>query len=102
MQLKYVVDPFGEVNVHPAGPGQVHVRATILMPTDAPEIKVTGRDAGRITSAPGYASFGEAVRRSRNKSGNVSDIWLAGVNFKTERALSAEIERRYAKGKRRS
>jgi CubicO group peptidase (beta-lactamase class C family) len=69
---------------------------------DAPEIEVTGRDTGRITSAPGYASFGEAVRRSRSKSGKVSDFWLAGVNFKTERALSAEIERRYAKGKRRS
>ena len=31
MQLKYVVDPFGEVNVHPAGPGKVRVSATILM-----------------------------------------------------------------------
>jgi CubicO group peptidase (beta-lactamase class C family) len=69
---------------------------------DAPEIEVTGRDTGRITSAPGYASFGEPVRRSRSKAGKVSDIWLAGANFKTERALSAEIERRYAKGKRRS
>jgi CubicO group peptidase (beta-lactamase class C family) len=67
---------------------------------DAPEIEVTGRDAGRITSASGYASFGEAVRRSRSKSGNVADIWLAGANFKTERAISADIERRYAKVKR--
>jgi len=70
--------------------------------TDASEIEVTGRDTGRITSAPGYASFGEPVRRSRSKAGKVSDIWLAGANFKTERALSAEIERRYAKAKRRS
>lgn len=69
---------------------------------DAPEIEVTGRDSGRITSAPGYASFGEPVRRSRSKAGKVADIWLAGANFKTERALTAEIERRYAKGKRRS
>ena len=30
MQLKKVVEPFGEVNVHPAG-GKVHVVATILM-----------------------------------------------------------------------
>jgi hypothetical protein len=69
---------------------------------DASEIEVTGRDSGRITSATGYASFGEPVRRSRNKSGKVSDIWLGGANFKTERAISAEIERRYTKGKRRS
>lgn len=31
MQLKYVVDPFGEVNVYPAGNGKVRVTATILM-----------------------------------------------------------------------
>lgn len=31
MQLKYVVDPFGEVNVYPAGPGKTRVTATILM-----------------------------------------------------------------------
>lgn len=31
MQLKYVVDPFGEVNVYPAAAGKVRVTATILM-----------------------------------------------------------------------
>jgi hypothetical protein len=30
-QLKKVVDPFGEINVYPAGPGKVRVVATILM-----------------------------------------------------------------------
>ena len=30
-QVKKVVDPFGEVNVHPAGGGKVRVTATILM-----------------------------------------------------------------------
>jgi hypothetical protein len=30
-QLKKIVEPFGEVNVHPAGGGKVHVVATILM-----------------------------------------------------------------------
>src|ERR1700722_5968158 len=30
-QLKNVVDPFGEVNVYPAGPGKKRVVATILM-----------------------------------------------------------------------
>ncbi len=30
-QLKRVVEPFGEVNVYPAGPGRVRVVATILM-----------------------------------------------------------------------
>ncbi len=31
MQLKQVVDPFGEVNVYPSGPGRKRVTATILM-----------------------------------------------------------------------
>jgi hypothetical protein len=30
-QLKHVVDPFGEVNVHPTRTGDLHVTATILM-----------------------------------------------------------------------
>ena len=30
-QLKHVVEPFGEVNVYPAGPGKMRVVATILM-----------------------------------------------------------------------
>jgi hypothetical protein len=30
-QIKQVVDPFGEVNVHPSGSGGLHVIATILM-----------------------------------------------------------------------
>src|SRR5215207_8321028 len=31
MQLKKVVDPFGEVNVYPASAGKVRVVATVLM-----------------------------------------------------------------------
>jgi hypothetical protein len=68
---------------------------------DASEIEVTGRDTGRIAWATGYASHGEPVRRSRNKAGKVTDIWFAGANAKSEKALAAEIERRYAKGRRR-
>jgi hypothetical protein len=30
-QLKTVVDPFGEVNVYPAGGGRIRIVATILM-----------------------------------------------------------------------
>jgi len=70
--------------------------------TDATEIEVLGRNTGRITAAPGYASFGQSVRRSRNKAGEVTGIWLGGVHAKPERILAAEIERRYAKGKRRA
>ena len=70
--------------------------------TDTTEIEIVGRDKGRITAAPGYASFGESVRRSRSKAGKVSDLWLAGSNFKPEKALAAEMERRYGRGKRKA
>jgi CubicO group peptidase (beta-lactamase class C family) len=69
--------------------------------TDATEIEISGRDRGRITAAPGYASFGEPVRRSRSKAGRVTDLWLAGSNFKPEKVLAAEMERRYARAKRK-
>ncbi len=62
---------------------------------DAGEIEVTGRDTGTLASAAGYASHGEPVRRVRDKRGKVSDIWLAGANVKPEKALAAEIGRRY-------
>jgi CubicO group peptidase (beta-lactamase class C family) len=68
---------------------------------DAPEIEITGRDTGRIAWAPGYASHGEPVRRTRNKAGAVTDIWLGGSNLKPEKVLAAEIERRYGPRKRR-
>ena len=68
---------------------------------DAAEIEITGRDKGRIVAASGYGSHGETIRRSRGKSGAVTDIWLAGVNLKPEKAIVAEIERRYAQPKRR-
>ncbi len=49
-----------------------------------------------ISVAAGYGSHGEPVRRIRNKTGRVSDLWLAGSNLKPEKILSAEIKRRYA------
>jgi CubicO group peptidase (beta-lactamase class C family) len=67
---------------------------------DASEIEVVGRDKGRITAAAGYASFGESVRRVRSKAGKVTEIWLAGANVKREKALAAEMERRFGKKQR--
>jgi hypothetical protein len=69
---------------------------------DATEIEVTGRDTGRISLAAGFGSHGQPVRRNRNKAGRVTDIWLAGGNLKPEKALAAEMERKYAPRNRRS
>jgi CubicO group peptidase (beta-lactamase class C family) len=68
---------------------------------DATEIETTGRDTGRISHAVGAGSYGQPVRRTRNKAGKVTDIWLAGSNLKREGALAAELERRYGPRKRR-
>ena len=68
---------------------------------DATEIEVTGRDTGRIALAAGYASHGQAVHRTRNKAGTVTDVWLAGSRLIPEKTLAAELERKYATRKRR-
>jgi hypothetical protein len=68
---------------------------------DATEIEVTGRDTGRIALAAGYASHGQTVRRTRNKAGTVTDVWLAGSRLIPEKTLAAELERKYATRQRR-
>ncbi|HEY2248395.1 MAG TPA: serine hydrolase domain-containing protein [Bradyrhizobium sp.] len=61
---------------------------------DSIEIEVTGRDTGRIAWASGYDSHGEDVRRVRGKRA-ITDIWLAGRNFKRQSALGATLKRKY-------
>jgi CubicO group peptidase (beta-lactamase class C family) len=67
---------------------------------DATEIEVTGRDSGRIVRAAGYASYGQAVRRSRSKAGKVTEVWLGGSRLRPEKTVVAEMERRYGSGRR--
>jgi CubicO group peptidase (beta-lactamase class C family) len=91
---------WGAVDLVPMGNHVLAANPHLINPfLDVAEIEVTGRDTGRIASATGYASHGEGVRRSRNKAGTVTDIWLAGANVKREKAVVAEMERRYAPAK---
>ncbi|SHL71352.1 CubicO group peptidase, beta-lactamase class C family [Bradyrhizobium lablabi] len=93
---------WGAVDLVPIGNLVVVANPHLLNPfMDATEIELTGRDAGRISLATGYASHGQAVRRTRNKAGRVTDIWLAGSNLKREKILAAEMERRYGPRKAR-
>jgi CubicO group peptidase (beta-lactamase class C family) len=93
---------WGAIDLVPIGNLVMVANPHLLNPfMDATEIEVAGRDIGRISLATGYASHGQAVRRTRNKAGTVTDIWLAGGNPKPEKALAAELERRYAPRKRR-
>jgi CubicO group peptidase (beta-lactamase class C family) len=94
---------FGAVDLVPVGNLVLAANPQLLNPfMDAAEIEVTGRDSAWIAQAAGFHSYGQAVRRVRNRSGAVSDIWLAGSNLKRENALAAELERRYAPRQRRA
>ena len=63
---------------------------------DASEIEVTDRDEGRIALAGGTGSHGERVRRTRDASGTVKEVWLAATRFVSETQAAAEAENRYA------
>jgi hypothetical protein len=69
---------------------------------DATEITITGRDTGRISLAAGYASHGEAVRRTRSKAGKVAEVWFAGGKGRPEKTVATEMERKYGATGRRS
>ncbi len=60
-----------------------------------PELEVTGADEARIAQAGAFASFGEPVRRVRNKAGKVASIRLAGMTLLTEAALAKELAGRF-------
>jgi CubicO group peptidase (beta-lactamase class C family) len=93
---------WGAVDLVPIGDSVIAAVPGAINPfMDASEIEISGRDAGKIAVAAGYGSHGEPVRRVRNKAGRVTDVWLAGSNLKPEKILNAELERRYATGKRR-
>ncbi len=62
---------------------------------DASELKITGKDKGRIALAGGYQSHGEGVRRKRENGGAVTELWLAGTKFQPEAQVAAEMEARY-------
>jgi hypothetical protein len=62
---------------------------------DAAEIVVSGRDAGRLDPANGYASHGESVRRERDAAGRVSAVWLGGTMLRSEAAVHADLEASY-------
>jgi hypothetical protein len=68
---------------------------------DASEIEVVGRDVGRIATAGGYASHGEAVRRVRNSSGKVAEVWFGSGRNVSRAQTVAELTRRYGGRARR-
>jgi hypothetical protein len=94
--------PWGAYDLVPMGnlviAGNPHAFNPFL---DATEIEVTRRDTGRVSLAAGYGSHGEAVRLTRNKASTITEVWFAGGKGTREKAVAAEMERRYSPRKRR-
>lgn len=88
---------WGAVDLVPTGSKVLAVGPGFINPMgDAAEIEITGRDQGRFAVADGYSSYGEPVRRVRNGSGEVVEVWLAASRLLPEEDVAKEIEARYA------
>jgi len=93
---------WGATDLVPAGNRVLVANPQFINPfMDAAEIEVTGRDTGKLVAAAGYSSYGEPVRRIRDKRGRISDVWIAGANVKPASVVAKEIARRYKPRKRR-
>jgi len=62
---------------------------------DASEVTVARKDKGRISLAGGYGSHGEPVRRTRDETGAVTELWLAGSKLLPEAQVAAEMQARH-------
>jgi CubicO group peptidase (beta-lactamase class C family) len=88
---------WGAVDLVPMGDKVVVAVPALLNPfTDVSEIEITGPDRGRIALAAGYGSHGEEVRRVRDSTGGVTELWLGATKRLPKAQAAAEIEARYA------
>ena len=90
---------WGAVDLVPMGNKVLAVSPGFINPiAEAAELEITGRDKGRLAAADGYSSYAEPVRRVRNGSGKVMEMWLAASKLLPEGQVAKEIEARYANG----
>jgi CubicO group peptidase (beta-lactamase class C family) len=88
---------WGAVDLVPLGNKVLVVAPGFINPIgDAGELEITGRDQGHIAIADGYSSYGEPVRRVRDSSGRVAEVWLGGSKLLREGKIAKEIEARYS------
>jgi len=88
---------WGPADLVPAGDVVLVANPWTFRPLfDASEVEVTDRDEGRIALASGGGSHGERVRRMRDASNAVAEVWLAATRFVPEARAAAEIESRHA------
>jgi CubicO group peptidase (beta-lactamase class C family) len=87
---------WGAVDLVPMGEKVLAMAPGFINPVaDAAEVEITGRDQGRFAVADGYSSYGEPVRRVRNRTGKVIEVWLAANKLLPEGQVAKEMEARY-------
>ena len=69
--------------------------------TDASEVEIRSRTAGRFSLAAGFASHGEPVSCVRAKSGRITELKLGGSTFYPAAKVAREMEARYSDKTRR-
>lgn len=87
---------FGPIDLVPIGNKVLVAGPAMATPfLKATELAVMGRDKARISQAGAYASFGEAVRRIRDKRGKVTAVQAASGRMLSEAALARDLMARY-------
>ena len=87
---------WGAVDLVPMGNKVLVVAPGFINPIgDAGELEITARDQGRIAVADGYSSYGEPVRRVRDRAGKVTEVWLAASKMLPEAKIAKEMQARY-------
>jgi hypothetical protein len=88
--------PWGAYDLVPAGNKVLIATPGFVNPFfDHGAIEVTGRDTGKVTQAIGYGSFGEPIRRERNKAGKVVAVRLGSGRSLPEAKNTALLLRRF-------
>ncbi len=87
---------WGAVDLVPMGSKVLVVGPGFVNPIgDAGELEITARDQGRFAVADGYSSYGEPVRRVRDRAGKVAEVWLAASKMLPEAKVAKEMHARY-------
>jgi CubicO group peptidase (beta-lactamase class C family) len=87
---------WGPLDLVPMGDKVVAAAPGTLTPlADASEISVAGRIVGRVAVANGYGNFGETVRRVADDGGEITSVWLGGLELAREADLAAELTKRH-------
>jgi D-alanyl-D-alanine carboxypeptidase len=88
---------WGDTDLVAAGDHAFAVNPAMQVPFDdyPTEFAVGRSDTGTILKTSSFGSPGEPVRRVRDRSGRVVEVWIGGIRLVAPRAVKAEMVYRY-------